>query len=281
MTNTLNNGDFPANSLEKPGYTLQFQDEFDEPTLDTAKWLPYYLPQWSSRARSAPNYLLKDSNLVLQITENQPAWCPEFDGEVKCSSIQTGVFSGALGSPLGQHKFNKACVVREEQPSIQTYTPQYGYFEIRAKGAASSGNLASLWMIGYEDLPEKSGEIALFEIVGAHRSDTASSIRYGIHPWADPNLTDEFHEQVLAIDTACYHLYAVEWTPTHVDFYVDNQKIRTLNQSPNYPMQFMLGLYEIPVANAWTGVLDPHAPYPKQFWVDYFRAYQPDTGYQS
>lgn len=42
-------GDFPPNPLEKPGYILEFQDEFEDGNLNLDKWIPYYLPQWSSR----------------------------------------------------------------------------------------------------------------------------------------------------------------------------------------------------------------------------------------
>ncbi|MFN8376110.1 MAG: glycoside hydrolase family 16 protein [Anaerolineae bacterium] len=279
MENTFTRGDVPPNPLEKAGYTLEFHDEFDSPTLDTSKWLPFYLPQWSSRARSAPNYTIENSCLLLHITKDQPAWCPEFDGEVRCSSLQTGQFSGAVGSKVGQHLFNKALVVREAQENTRRYTPQYGYFELRAKGLKTSPNLAALWMIGYEDTPEKSSEIAVFELVGARTGAESSAVRYGVHPWADPNISDEFYEDTFPIDTSQFHLYAVEWTPTHIDFYLDNVKIRTIQQSAPYPMQFMLSLYEHRFDGAWTGVYDPHAPYPKTFTIDYFRAYQPVGGY--
>jgi beta-glucanase (GH16 family) len=279
MLNNLLAEDFPANPLEKAGYMLEFHDEFDGPVLDTAKWFPFYLPHWSSRAQTAPNYAFENSNLVLQITKDQQSWCPEFDGKVRCSSIQTGEFAGPVGSNIGQLRFNNQCVVREAQMNVQLYVSQYGYFELRAKGLRTSANHATLWMIGYEDSPEKSGEIAIFELLGANTSPTASAVRYGVHPWSDPTLTDEFYEDVLTIDASCYHIYAAEWTPTHIDFYVDNLKIRTINQSPNYPMQFMLALYEHPFEGAWTGKYDSDAPYPKLFTIDYFRAYQPIGGY--
>ena len=51
-------------------------------------------------------------------------------------------------------------MVREEQEPLRTYTPQYGYFEIRARAVANPLNHVALWMIGYEDAPERSGEIA-------------------------------------------------------------------------------------------------------------------------
>jgi hypothetical protein len=271
--------DFPANPLNKLGYTLVFNDEFEGPNLDLNKWIPYYLPHWSSREQSKASYVLKDGKLVLQITKNQQPWCPEFDREVRCSSIQTGEFAGDLGSRLGQHRFSNNLIVREIQENTRKFTPQYGYFELRAKGLNTSPNHVALWMIGYEDSPEKSSEIAIFELVGSHTSLESSGVRYGVHPWGDSNIQDEFYEDFFDIYTAQYHLYGLEWTPDHLDFYIDNQKTRTINQSPQYPMQFLLSIFEHRFEGAWTGKYDPNAPYPKTFTLDYFRAYQPIEGY--
>jgi hypothetical protein len=270
MTQVLQ--DFPANPLNKPGYKLEWNDEFDGSQLDTSKWLPYYLPHWSSRERSMPRYTFKNGMLVLQITADQQPWCPEFDGGVKASCIQTGLFAGPVGSQFGQLRFNDDLIVREAQRNVRLYTPQYGYFECRAKCVNTPGNHVSLYMIGYEDTPEKSGEINMFEVFGQDVDATSAIVRYGIHPWKDPNLTDEFYQDMIRFDATLFHIYAYEWTPTQIDFYIDNQKIRSVHQSPQYPMQFILSIYELPgTANS--------APYPKEFVVDYVRAYQPDEGY--
>jgi len=264
--------DFPANSFTKPGYMLEWNDEFEGDELDTTKWLPYYLPQWSSRKQSAPRYTYREGTLVLQISEDQQPWCPEFDGQVKASCIQTGVFAGPTGSPFGQLRFNPNLVVREPQINVQLYTPQYGYFECRAKAIATRGNHVSLYMIGYEDTPERCGEINMFEIFGKDVGPTSAKVCYGIHPWADPDLTDEFYQDTLEIDATAFHIYSYEWTPTHIDFFVDNQQIRRIYQSPHYPMQFMLSIYELPGG-------DVNAQYPREFVVDYVRVYQPKGGY--
>lgn len=271
--------DFPANPLEKPGYRLDFDDEFSGDDLNRRKWLPFHLPQWSSRERAAANYRLHDGNLILQITEEQQPWCPEFDGLNRCSSIQTGVFSGPVGSKIGQHRFSQACIVRERQESVRTYTPQYGYFELRAKGLDTPTNHVAFWMIGYEDSPEKSAEIAIMEIFGKHVSADSSRVGYGVHPWSDPAIRNEFYEDLFQIDATRYHIYAAEWTPTHIDVFIDNHKIRTINQSPSYQMQFMLGMYERPPQADETEITDESASYPKTFAIDYFRAYQPVEGY--
>lgn len=278
MPSKLSPGDFPANPLHKAGYVLEFHDEFEESRLDAQKWLPFYLPQWSSRALSATNYTFDAGNLVLQISEDQPPWCPEFDGENRCSSIQTGVYAGEVGSRVGQSRFNPAIIVREAQENKRTYTPQYGYFEMRARGTDSPADHVALWMIGYEETPERSAEIAIFEIMGEFVSATSSRVGYGVHPWFDPTVTDEFFEEFLPIDATHYHIYAAEWTPTHIDFYVDNQKIRTIYQSPSYPMQFMVGIFELPHKVAGKALAQSDS-YPKQFIIDYFRAYQPVGGY--
>lgn len=37
-------------------YELEFEDTFDGDRPDQSRWLPYYLPHWSSRAAAAARY---------------------------------------------------------------------------------------------------------------------------------------------------------------------------------------------------------------------------------
>ena len=116
----------------KAGYELAFEDTFDGGALAPARWLPYYLPQWSSREAAAARYQLGDGVLRLLIEADQPPWCPEFDGQTRVSSLQTGVFAGPVGSTIGQSRFQPGLIVRQAQPAARLYTPQYGLFEMRA-----------------------------------------------------------------------------------------------------------------------------------------------------
>lgn len=268
----------PPNPAEKKGYRLEFADEFDGTALDPGKWLPQHLPQWSSRTAAVARYRFGDGNLVLRIEADQQPWCPEYDGGTRVSSLQTGVYSGPLGSTSGQHRFNPASVVREAQEPQRLYVPQYGYFETRLKAVPSARNMVSLWLVGYEDVPEHSGEITICEIRGATMAQWTTQIGYGVKAWGDPKLqTASFEDEVL-IDGREFHIYAAEWRPGSVDFYLDNRKVRTIPLSPSYPMQVMLGIYEL----GETPPAKPRLPdpgYPKQLTVDYVRVYQPETAY--
>ena len=96
----------------------------------------------------------------------------------------------------------------------------------------------------------------------------------GVHPFGDPDIVDDFAAEPVAIDARDFHVYAAEWTPDHVAFFVDNQLVKLVEQSPAYPMQFMLGIYEFPDDGQPS---QPAHPYPKQFTIDYFRGYRITT----
>lgn len=252
---------------------LEFEDTFEGQTLDRDRWLPYYLPHWSSRERSQARYELGGGTLRLVIHAGQQPWCPEFGGNTRVSSLQTGVYSGPLGSAIGQHRFNPTARVRETQPNVRLYTPQYGRIELRAQASDDPHSMVSLWMIGYEDEPERSAEICVCEIFGRDVSPDYATVGVGVHPFGDPTIVDDFSRETIPIDGRDFHVYAAEWAPEAVAFSVDGEIIKTVDQSPAYPMQLMLGIYE------FAPVEDPERamPYPKEFVVDYVRGYDVAT----
>jgi hypothetical protein len=252
-------------------FELAFEDTFEAPTLDRSRWLPFYLPHWSSRERAAARYELGEGTLRLLIAEGQEPWCPELDGDVRVSSLQTGAFAGPVGSAIGQHRFHPDAVVREAQENVRLYTPQYGRVEVRARALDDPRAMVALWMIGYEDEPHRSGEICVCELFGRDVGPDSAVVGVGVHPFGDPSLADDFSRVRVPIDARDFHRYAAEWEPGGVSFYVDDELVKTTPQSPAYPMQLMLGIYEFPPEPG-----DPPRPerYPKAFVVDYVRAWR-------
>ena len=262
----------PNEVLDRASYELEVEATFEGTELDSSIWMPVHLPQWSSRSAAAARHELSEGTLRLRIDSDQRPWCPEFDGWLRVSSLQTGVFAGPVGSGIGQHRFTDGLVVREAQENVALYTPLYGLFEVRAKAVDDPANMVAFWMIGYEDQPERSGEILIMEIFGRDVSLTSAAIGMGVRPHHDPAIIDAFARERLDIDVREFHEYAAEWTRERVAFYVDGRLVKVVNQAIDYPMQFMLGIYEFA-----EGPEPPSAPerYPKEFVVDWFRSYLP------
>ncbi|MCP4381334.1 MAG: glycoside hydrolase family 16 protein, partial [Hyphomicrobiales bacterium] len=201
--------DTPPNLRERPGFSLVFEDTFEGSDLDRTKWWPHDLPHWSSRAASAARYSVSRGQLTLLIAEDQKPAKPEMDGDMRSSALQTGQFSGPLGSPVGQHRFKPGLTVQEAQETKRLFVPQYGYFELRAKMHLGVDDLAALWTIGFEDEPEQSGEITIFEVFGKGITSGTAELCYGIKPITDPRLTKgDFHTDTLPFDPTGFHLYA-------------------------------------------------------------------------
>ena len=99
-----------------------------------------------------------------------------------------------------------------------------------------------------------------------------AKVGMGVHPFGDPDIVDDFAAEPVPIDARDFHLYAAEWTPDGVSFSVDGEQVRVVDQSPGYPMQLMLGIYEFPDDS---GGADPASAYPKELVVDYVRGYRP------
>jgi hypothetical protein len=227
-----------------------FLDHFDARELDTAVWVPHYLPQWSSRAESAATFELAGSELRLTIPPDQGLWCAdEHDPPLRVSGIQSGVFSGDVGSTIGQQPFKDGAIVREQQRAQWGWTPEYGLLEVRARMDLSPRSMAAVWMVGREEEPDRSGEICIFEVFGdalVNGGQPSAAVGMGVHPFRDPKLSDEFDAPRLEIDVCEPHTYAAEWRPGRVDFLVDDRHVRSVELAPDYPMQMMIGVFDFP-----------------------------------
>ena len=260
----------PAPTLDRSQFELEFGDDFDSPTLDPGRWIPHYLPHWSTPDRTAARYDIRDGVLRLRIDTDTPPWCPELDGELRVSSIQTGTFSGPLGSPIGQHRYSPDVVVRTPQPMQALVAPRYGLVETRLRALADPRAMVALWMIGLEDVPERSGEILLAEIFGRDVLPDRARVGMGVRAWADPTIRDDVVAEEIAIDVRDWHTYSADWTPDGVAFYVDDRLVRAVDQLPAYPVMLLLNIYEFPVDDDQRSAAD----YPKACEVDWVRISQ-------
>jgi hypothetical protein len=254
--------------LDRSKFALAFADDFTGAALDSRRWIPHYLPHWTTPTRSAARFALDDSGLRLLIDADQPAWRPE-DGAMRVSNIQTGSFSGPRGSTIGQHRHRDDLRVRSPQPTRRLWTPTSGLVEATMRTTRSPTCMLAIWLVGFEEhSPEDSGEICIAELFGSGSGENRSTVRLGVKAHHDPRLRTDMVDLVFELDTTTEHIYAAEWNSRHVRFYIDDRHVHTVEQSLTYPLQLMVDLFEFPTDDQREEV-----DYPKSAQVREVRGY--------
>ncbi len=166
-------------------------EEFDGTDLDTSVWLPHYLPMWSSREATRASYRLEDSCLVLDIPRDQGVWLPEdHSPPLRVSGLQSGNRSGAVGSTDGQQQVYDGQVVREEQEEFRGHLQAGGELSVRCRMTLSPRSMAALWLCGFEDEPDRCGEICVVEVFGKDVVPGQSAeVGLGLKQIRDPGLS--------------------------------------------------------------------------------------------
>jgi beta-glucanase (GH16 family) len=162
------------------------------------------------------------------------------------------------------------------------FSQTYGRFEARIKIPAGQGMWPAFWMLGNDIATigwPKCGEIDIMENIGKepatvhgslHGPSTTASTSDFTAPLSLPagqNFADDFH------------LYAVEWEPGTVRFYLDATLYATDNQAQwpaggtwafDHPFFILLN---VAVGGDWPGPPDATTVFPQQMLVDYVRVY--------
>lgn len=249
-------------------WKLVWSDEFNGPNrsgVDASKWVSETggggwgnneLEYYTSRVDNASQ---QDGNLVIKVLSEK------YTGADGVSRNYTSARLKTLG------KFSQA----------------YGRFEARIKIPRGQGIWPAFWMLGDDiDKPasDKSGwptcgEIDIMENIGKEPGLVHGTIHgpgysgeHGIGaPYALPG------GQPFADD---FHIFAVEWEPNAIRFYVDDHlyTTRTPADLPKgakwvYDHPFFL-LLNVAVGGYWPGNPDATSTFPQTMLVDYVRVYE-------
>lgn len=226
---------------------MTFDERFPGTDLDPAIWTTSYLPAWSSREESAATYEVRAGTLRLSIPPGQGLWCADLhQPPLRVSAVQSGNWSGPVGSTRGQSPFRDGLLVREEQPTVLGLTPTYGRVEVTSRAVIGPRSMFSAWMIGLEDRPDRCGEICIVEVFGDATDGEVVQLGCGVHAFRDPALTEDFEAVPLRLDITAEHRYAAHWSPDGVAFLVDGEVVRRSAESPAYPLQLILGVFDFP-----------------------------------
>ena len=271
--------DAPAPPIEKPGWTLTFEDDFNRPQLNDMYWFPAYrsgrkeyfrrIGKESRWVDHNVHYVIEDSVLKLRIDETLPFRPDKSTPCVSC--IQTS-----------DHRFG---ATTEEYQILDKFAQKYGWFEIRAKCPRGEGLMSAFWLHQHDptkqeytpegrrkEVGEGVVEIDIFEQQGRHIYDAETIVDLNVH------FTDDAHYRPkVAIDASGgFHIWAMEWQEGQIDWYLDGEVLETYKgPTPQEKMFVLMALFQY---SGWIGNIDPNMTYPRDFEIDYVRVYARDAG---
>jgi beta-glucanase (GH16 family) len=166
--------------------------------------------------------------------------------------------------------------------TLGLFAQTYGRFEARIKIPAGQGMWPAFWMLG-EDISSagwpKCGEIDIMENVGKEPGTVHGSLHGPSTERPTSDLTSIFSLPVGQNFADDFHLYAVEWDPEIVRFYVDSNLYAAFQSSQwpaggkwvfDHPFFIILNLA---VGGNWPGSPDASTKFPQSMLVDYVRVY--------
>jgi len=246
------------------GFTLVWSDEFngaDGSAPDSSKWIydtggkgwgNNELECYTSLTQNAQ---VKGGNLVIT-SLHQPAYA--------CSDGTIRDYTSARLKTQG------------------LFSQAYGRFEARIKIPFGQGMWPAFWMLGNNITSVNwptCGEIDIMENIGKEPGTVHGSLHGPGTTTLTSDATSSFNLPAGQNFSDAFHLYAVEWEPATIRFYVDSNLYATFTQSQwpaggtwvfDHPFFVLLN---VAVGGNWPGSPDTTTVFPQQMLVDYVRVY--------
>ncbi len=158
----------------------------------------------------------------------------------------------------------------------------YGRIDVRAKLPRGVGSWPAIWMMPqgakYGSTYLANGEIDIMEEVGADQNEVSSSAHSQTYNPANRNV--RYCLQVVEGADTAFHVYSLEWAPSHLSFLIDGTEYCRVNNdytgylSWPYDQPYYL-IMNLAVGGSWGGYAGiDNSSFPWVFAVDYVRVYQ-------
>ncbi|MGH7439106.1 MAG: glycoside hydrolase family 16 protein [Polyangiaceae bacterium] len=247
------------------GWTLTWSDEFNGPNgtaVDPSKWTHdvggtgWGNQEFEYYTNGSQNAVQQDGYLVVTAT-------PQGASQYTCSYPSNG--------PC---KYTSARLKTEG-----LFSQQYGRFEARAQMPTGKGLWPAIWMLG-NDIGTvgwpKCGEIDFMETVGTDINRNHGTLHmpnnYG------PSGTYSLPGGASYADG--FHTFAIEWDPSSVKFFVDDNLYETQSSSVpsgdtwEFSGQPFFLIINVAVGGQWPGSPDSTSTFPQTLKVDWVRVYE-------
>ena len=252
-------------------WKLVWSDEFDHPGLpDPSKWnyeegfIRNNEEQFYTRGR-AENARVENGMLIIEARKEQ--WNnPDFD-------------PNAQGRGSYRHRREYAQYTSASLTTRGKASWTYGRIEVRAKLPSARGTWPAIWTLGNKQVGWPAcGEIDIMEFVGFD----PGVIHANIHTTKYNHVLKTGKGSQIKIPDASteFHVYALEWEPDHLGFFVDDKKYFTYSNEgtgreawPYDQDQYLI--LNLAIGGAWGGAKGiDESSFPQRYYIDYVRVYQ-------
>ena len=139
----------------------------------------------------------------------------------------------------------------------------YGRIEARMKMPLGTGIFPAFWLITYEG----KNEIDIMEMIG-----NEPNIFYGVVHYIKDGQWQKDLDMMEIKSPELFHVYALEWEPEEVRWYVDDELFFRTKQG--IPTQDMYIIFTLAVGGDWPGTPTNSTQFPCSLIIDYVRLYQ-------
>ena len=246
--------------IDQPNWQLVWSDDFNGPKggqLDKTKWT-------FDIGRGQNGW----GNQELQYYTDRPQNV-QMDGQGNL--VITAIRENYEGAQYTSARFKTQGIFDQE----------YGKFEARLKTPYGQGLWPAFWMLGSNIQEEgwpQCGEIDIMELRGQSPSIAECALHgpgySGANSITGKNiLTNSRYDDK-------FHVFAVVWEESKIDFYIDNYLYRRIEKSEVeikgqwvYDHPFFL-LFNVAVGGNFLGSPNSDTPFPQQMLIDYVKVYK-------
>ncbi len=259
----VDNGSVASAQLSRPGWTLVWSDEFDGgdgSAPDSRKWT-YDLGGSGWGNNELESYTSRSQNVSIE------------DGKLAITALKE-TYTG----PDGALKNYTSARLK----TLGLFSQEYGRFEARIKIPYGQGLWPAFWIMG-DDIAKDGwpacGEIDIMENIGKEPSTNHGSM-HGPGYSGGEALTTVFKLSSGQQFSDSFHVFAIEWEPNIVHFYVDNYLYSSFTSADvpgGKPWVFnhrFFIILNVAVGGDWPGPPDGSTVFPQAMLVDYVRVYK-------
>lgn len=251
---------------EPAGWNLVWNDEFDGPKIDPAKWNHETGGHgWGNN--ESQYYTARDTNAYIE------------DGNLILRALKEN-YTGSDGT-----RDYTSAKLNSRGKGFWTY----GRIDIRAKLPWGQGIWPAFWMMPQESIYggwAASGEIDIMEYLGHETNRVYGTLHYG-GSYPENTHTGDNHSLSEGDFVSTYHLFTLEWEEGIMRWFVDGRLYATqtseqwftkhplsaVNKHAPFDQSFYL-ILNLAVGGNWPGYPDVTTTFPQHVFMDYVRVFE-------